>query len=85
MTMETTISKFVSRDAMGKKLYLNIFRSLPHASHENTESEGGYPEEDEMFMDPTTWPHLQLVYELLLCHLIWTPKLPRGILITHLS
>ncbi|KAK6137931.1 hypothetical protein DH2020_028319 [Rehmannia glutinosa] len=35
----------------------------------NTGSEGGDPEEDEMYMDPT-WPHLQLVYELLLRYVV---------------
>ncbi|EPS60662.1 hypothetical protein M569_14139, partial [Genlisea aurea] len=50
---------------------LNIFRCLPPATHENTASEWGGvdPEDDEVFMDPS-WPHLQIVYELLLKYVI---------------
>ncbi|KZV31806.1 serine/threonine protein phosphatase 2A 57 kDa regulatory subunit B' beta isoform-like [Dorcoceras hygrometricum] len=59
----------IMQEELVKMISLNIFRSLPPASHENTGSEGGDPEEDEMFMDPT-WPHLQLVYELLLRYVV---------------
>ncbi|XP_073293252.1 serine/threonine protein phosphatase 2A 57 kDa regulatory subunit B' beta isoform-like [Primulina huaijiensis] len=59
----------IMQEELVKMISLNIFRSLPPASHENTGSEGGDPEEDEMFMDPT-WPHLQLVYELLLRYIV---------------
>ncbi|WOL00937.1 serine/threonine protein phosphatase [Canna indica] len=47
----------------------NIFRYLPPASHENTGSEAADPEEEDPFLDPA-WPHLQLVYELLLRYVI---------------
>ncbi|KAI3470510.1 hypothetical protein Pfo_027173 [Paulownia fortunei] len=59
----------IMQEELVKMISLNIFRCLPPASHENTGSEGGDPEEDEMFMDPT-WPHLQLVYELLLRYVV---------------
>ncbi|WOL10629.1 hypothetical protein Cni_G19388 [Canna indica] len=48
---------------------INIFRCLPPASHENTVSEAADPEEEDPFLDPA-WPHLQLVYELLLRYVI---------------
>lgn len=47
----------------------NIFRCLPPASHENTGSENADPEEEDPYLDPT-WPHLQIVYELLLRYII---------------
>jgi serine/threonine-protein phosphatase 2A regulatory subunit B' len=47
----------------------NIFRCLPPASHENTGQENTDPEEEEPFLDPS-WPHLQLVYELLLRYVV---------------
>lgn len=59
----------VMQDEMVKMMALNIFRSLPPAPHENTGATGGDPEEEEMFMDPN-WPHLQLVYELLLRYVV---------------
>lgn len=42
----------------------NIFRCLPPASHENTGSETADPEEEDSYLDPS-WPHLQLIYDLL--------------------
>ncbi|WOL05022.1 serine/threonine protein phosphatase [Canna indica] len=48
---------------------INIFRCLPPASHENTGSEATDLEEEDPFLDPA-WPHLQLVYELLLRYVI---------------
>ncbi|XP_019198597.1 PREDICTED: serine/threonine protein phosphatase 2A 57 kDa regulatory subunit B' beta isoform-like [Ipomoea nil] len=45
----------------------NIFRCLPPPS--TAGADGGDPEEDDMFMDPS-WPHLQLVYELLLRYVL---------------
>ncbi|WOL10236.1 serine/threonine protein phosphatase [Canna indica] len=48
---------------------INIFCCLPPASHENTGSEAADPEEEDPFLDPA-WPHLQLVYELLLRYVI---------------
>ncbi|EYU32426.1 hypothetical protein ABFS82_06G163200 [Erythranthe guttata] len=59
----------VMQEELVKMISLNIFRCLPPAPHENTGSEAGDPEEDEMFMDPA-WPHLQLVYELLLRYIV---------------
>lgn len=59
----------IMQEELVKMISLNIFRSLPPASHENTGSEGGDPEEDEMYMVPT-WPHSQLVYELLLRYIV---------------
>ncbi|XP_010534420.1 PREDICTED: serine/threonine protein phosphatase 2A 57 kDa regulatory subunit B' epsilon isoform isoform X2 [Tarenaya hassleriana] len=49
----------------------NIFRCLPPAHHENTGAppEGNDPEEEETFLEPS-WPHLQLVYELLLRYVV---------------
>ncbi|PKA46929.1 Serine/threonine protein phosphatase 2A 57 kDa regulatory subunit B' alpha isoform [Apostasia shenzhenica] len=48
---------------------INIFRCLPPASHENTGSENADPEEEEPYLDPA-WPHLQIVYELLLRYIV---------------
>ncbi|KAG6534047.1 serine/threonine protein phosphatase 2A 57 kDa regulatory subunit B' alpha isoform-like [Zingiber officinale] len=48
---------------------VNIFRSLPPASHENTGVEPTDPEEEDPYLDPA-WPHLQLVYELLLRYVV---------------
>ncbi|XP_068647404.1 serine/threonine protein phosphatase 2A 57 kDa regulatory subunit B' beta isoform-like isoform X2 [Aristolochia californica] len=50
-------------------LSINIFRCLPPASHENTGSENTDPEEEEPYLDPS-WPHLQIIYELLLRYII---------------
>ncbi|CAH9055386.1 unnamed protein product [Cuscuta epithymum] len=50
----------------------NIFRCFPPAPHQGAGGEGGGdPEEDDMFQDPS-WPHLQLVYELLLRYVLST-------------
>ncbi|XP_059666032.1 serine/threonine protein phosphatase 2A 57 kDa regulatory subunit B' beta isoform-like [Cornus florida] len=48
---------------------LNIFRCLPPASHENTGTESADLEEDDMYLEPS-WPHLQIVYELLLRYIV---------------
>ncbi|KAJ4789733.1 Serine/threonine protein phosphatase 2A regulatory subunit B [Rhynchospora pubera] len=49
----------------------NIFRCLPPAAHENTGTVdlSADPEEEEPYLDPA-WPHLQLVYELLLRYVV---------------
>lgn len=47
----------------------NIFRCLPPAAHENSGSEAVDPEDEEPYYDPA-WPHLQLVYELLLRYVV---------------
>ncbi|KAI5317013.1 hypothetical protein L3X38_036720 [Prunus dulcis] len=49
---------------MIKMVSVNIFRCLPPVSHENTGQENADPEEEEFYLEPS-WPHLQLVYELL--------------------
>ncbi|XP_051116400.1 serine/threonine protein phosphatase 2A 57 kDa regulatory subunit B' beta isoform-like isoform X2 [Andrographis paniculata] len=59
----------IMQEEMVKMIALNIFRCLPPPPHENACSEGRDPEEDEMFMDPN-WPHLQLVYDLLLRYVV---------------
>ena len=48
---------------------VNIFRCLPPASHENTGTETVDPEDDDTYSDPS-WPHLQLVYEILLRYIV---------------
>ncbi|KAG6513673.1 hypothetical protein ZIOFF_024008 [Zingiber officinale] len=48
---------------------VNIFRNLPSASHENTGVEPTDSEEEDPYLDPT-WPHLQLIYELLLHYVV---------------
>lgn len=58
-----------NQEEMVRMISLNIFRCLPPASHENTGSENVDPEEEEPYLDPS-WPHLQLVYELLLRYVV---------------
>ncbi|ERN01278.1 hypothetical protein AMTRI_Chr03g53490 [Amborella trichopoda] len=48
---------------------INIFRCLPPASHENTGNENTDPDEEDPYIDPA-WPHLQLVYDLLLRYVV---------------
>ncbi|GMN39243.1 hypothetical protein TIFTF001_008472 [Ficus carica] len=57
------------QEEMVRMISINIFRCLPPASHENTGQEGGDPEEEEPYLEPS-WPHLQLVYELLLRYVV---------------
>ncbi|XVF76367.1 hypothetical protein PTKIN_Ptkin13bG0260900 [Pterospermum kingtungense] len=57
------------QEEMIKMVGINIFRSLPPAAHENTGQEVTDPEEEEPYMEPS-WPHLQLVYELLLRYVV---------------
>ncbi|OWM82469.1 hypothetical protein CDL15_Pgr002044 [Punica granatum] len=57
------------QEEMIKMISVNIFRCLPPASHENTGQETTDPEEEEPYLDPS-WPHLQLVYELLLRYIV---------------
>ncbi|KAG2406091.1 Serine/threonine protein [Vigna angularis] len=57
------------QEEMIKMVSVNIFRCLPPASHENTGQEPTDPEEEEPCLDPA-WPHLQLVYELLLRYIV---------------
>lgn len=58
-----------NQEGMIKMISKNIFRCLAPASHENTGSQNMDPEEEEPYMDPA-WPHLQLVYELLLRYVV---------------
>ena len=57
------------QEEMIRMVSVNIFRCLPPASHENTGQEGGEPDEEEPYLEPS-WPHLQLVYELLLRYVV---------------
>lgn len=54
-------------EELARTFAANIFRALPPASHENTgcSEAAADPDEEEPYLDPS-WPHLQLVYELLL-------------------
>ncbi|KAJ4979252.1 hypothetical protein NE237_010032 [Protea cynaroides] len=52
-----------------RMISINIFRSLPPASHENTGAEPADPEDEDPYLEPS-WPHLQLVYELLLRYVV---------------
>ncbi|CAK9142988.1 unnamed protein product [Ilex paraguariensis] len=58
-----------NQEEMIRMISVNIFRCLPPASHENTGSENMEPEEEEPYLEPS-WPHLQLVYELLLRYVV---------------
>ncbi|KAG5583022.1 hypothetical protein H5410_053649 [Solanum commersonii] len=58
-----------NQEEMVMMISVNIFRCLPPASHENTGSENVEQEEDEPCLEPS-WPHLQLVYELLLRYVV---------------
>nr|GMD46156.1 Serine/threonine protein phosphatase 2A 57 kDa regulatory subunit B' beta isoform [Ipomoea batatas] len=58
-----------NQEEMIRMISANIFRCLPPNSHENTGSENADPEEEEPFLEPS-WPHLQLVYELLLRYIV---------------
>ncbi|XP_006339090.1 serine/threonine protein phosphatase 2A 57 kDa regulatory subunit B' beta isoform-like [Solanum tuberosum] len=58
-----------NQEEMARMISVNIFRCLPPASHENTGSENVEQEEDEPCLEPS-WPHLQLVYELLLRYVV---------------
>jgi serine/threonine-protein phosphatase 2A regulatory subunit B' len=57
------------QEEMIRMISVNIFRCLPPASHENTGQETTDPEEEEPYLEPS-WPHLQLVYELLLRYVV---------------
>ncbi|XP_076961065.1 serine/threonine protein phosphatase 2A 57 kDa regulatory subunit B' beta isoform-like [Bidens hawaiensis] len=59
----------IMQQEMVNMISINIFRALPPAAYENTGAIDGDPEEDEMYLEPS-WPHLQLVYELLLRYVV---------------
>ncbi|KAI8029414.1 Serine/threonine protein phosphatase 2A 57 kDa regulatory subunit B' alpha isoform [Camellia lanceoleosa] len=52
-----------------RMISVNIFRCLPPASHENSGTEAGDPEEDDVYLEPS-WIHLQLIYELLFSYVV---------------
>ncbi|XP_058212776.1 serine/threonine protein phosphatase 2A 57 kDa regulatory subunit B' alpha isoform-like isoform X2 [Rhododendron vialii] len=58
-----------NQEGIIKMISINIFRCLAPASHENTGSQNMDLEEEEPYMD-LAWPHLQLVYELLLRYVV---------------
>lgn len=60
-----------NQEEMIRMISLNIFRCLPPGSHENHGSVTIETEEDDPYLDPS-WPHLQLVYELLLRYVVST-------------
>ncbi|XP_076915307.1 serine/threonine protein phosphatase 2A 57 kDa regulatory subunit B' beta isoform-like [Bidens hawaiensis] len=60
-----------NQEEMIRMISVNIFRSLPPAAHENTGSVSMEADEDEPYLEPS-WPHLHLVYELLLRYIIST-------------
>ena len=57
------------QEEMIQMVSVNVFRCLLLASHENTGQESADPEEEEPYLEPY-WPHLQLVYELLLRYVV---------------
>ncbi|GMH09855.1 hypothetical protein Nepgr_011696 [Nepenthes gracilis] len=57
------------QEEMIRMVSINIFRCLPPSSHENTGMEAADPEEEEPYLEPA-WPHLQIVYELLLRYVV---------------
>ncbi|KAJ9554807.1 hypothetical protein OSB04_009421 [Centaurea solstitialis] len=60
-----------NQEEMVKMISSNIFRCLPPGSHENHGLVSVETEEDDPYLDPS-WPHLQLVYELLLRYVVST-------------
>ena len=59
----------VMQEELIRMVSVNIFRCLPPASHENTGTESVDPEEDNSYKD-RSWPHLQIVYEILLRYIV---------------
>ncbi|CAI0469232.1 unnamed protein product [Linum tenue] len=59
----------VCQEEMIRMVSVNIFRSLPPNSHESTGQVPADPEEEEPYLEPS-WPHLQLVYELVLRYVV---------------
>lgn len=54
-----------NQEEMVRMISFNLFRCLPPTAHKTSGPEFIDPDEDEIYFDPS-WPHLQLVYELLL-------------------
>ncbi|XP_059305908.1 LOW QUALITY PROTEIN: serine/threonine protein phosphatase 2A 57 kDa regulatory subunit B' beta isoform-like [Lycium ferocissimum] len=61
----------VNQGEMLKMISINIFRCLGPTCYENTGSENVEPDEEESYLEPS-WPHLQLVYELLMRYIVST-------------
>lgn len=59
----------IIQEEMIKMISVNLFRCLPPSSHENTGSTVGDGDDDDMYLEPS-WPHLQMVYELLLRYVV---------------
>ncbi|KAK6929151.1 Protein phosphatase 2A, regulatory B subunit, B56 [Dillenia turbinata] len=59
----------ILQEELVKMISVNIFRCLPPSSHENSGVESADPEEDDPYLEPS-WPHLQLVYEILLRYIL---------------
>lgn len=59
----------IIQEEMIKMISVNLFRCLPPAAYENTGSTAGDGDEDDMYLEPS-WPHLQIVYELLLRYVV---------------
>ncbi|KAL5975075.1 hypothetical protein ACLOJK_031751 [Asimina triloba] len=58
------------QEELVRAVSVNIFRCLPPAAHENTGADpAADPEEDDPYLEPS-WPHLQLIYELLLRYVV---------------
>ncbi|CAI5521879.1 unnamed protein product [Closterium sp. Naga37s-1] len=55
--------------AVTRMLEVNLFRPLPPSAHEMAGAESFEPEEEEATME-AAWPHLQIVYELLLRYVV---------------
>lgn len=60
-----------NQEEMIRMISLNIFRCLPPGAHDTTGSVSMEGDEDEPYLE-LSWPHLQLVYELLLRYIIST-------------
>ncbi|KAJ1436250.1 Protein phosphatase 2A, regulatory B subunit, B56 [Sesbania bispinosa] len=62
--------KFIeSQEDLIAMVSVNIFRCLPPSPHENSGTENVEPEDEDTYSDPS-WPHLQLVYEILLRYIV---------------
>lgn len=58
------------QEELVRMVSVNVFRCLPPAAHENTGSDAPTdPEDEEPYLEPS-WPHLQIVYEILLRYLV---------------
>ncbi|XP_044473791.1 serine/threonine protein phosphatase 2A 57 kDa regulatory subunit B' beta isoform-like isoform X2 [Mangifera indica] len=65
-TLKSVLEKEIKRQTL---LELVDFIQSGSASHENTGQEAADPEDEDPYLEPS-WPHLQLVYELLLRYVV---------------